>query len=582
MMNMNIKHIKYIGVLVLVAVFASCDKFLDKVPDTRVDISQDVSSLRLLMVDAYPTCNYAVIGELSSDNVIDNNSPNEDGMRYNFQPNFGYRICDQFFAFEDGNANLSGTGDTPSDVWQGYYSGMAVANAVLQTIEELRAKGVQNDDFNPLIGEAKMVRAYCGFMLANIFCLPWRGPELSKSIPGIPYPTEPETLVQVNYPRGTLAETYAAIEADILSGMNLVDDSFYEVPRYHFTRAAAYALAAKFFLFKREYDKAEEYATVALGTEGTPAFNDMWTKIAEGKFYYLQDFALYRVEMTHPNNLLLMTNYSCFMRYFGGSYRYLCSREAKRATLQGPGPSWTNCRWKNNQSGEVFTMHPAFAGCCFVSGQAEYGVWSGVNCYELFEYTNKVAGIGYPHYVRPVFTTDETTLVRAEARLFLGKKAECFADLKGWCDSHYVTTDDRLEYLTEDQITKFYDWNKNPGFGIMKQIHLDEVCPSDKYSVTADIEPWLQCVQHFRRIETVHMGDRFFDIKRFGLEIEHQIGYDIETDLSRYETLKTLDPRTAIQVPAEVLSAGMTPNDRKVTQEKMNPAPEKYVKYYGN
>ena len=561
---MKLKNIKYIGVFAFsVLMMASCNKFLDQVPDTRVDLKQDLNSLRLLLVEAYPAYNYAVVGELSSDNVIDNNSPNENGMRYNFQPNFGYRISDQLYAFEDANANLSGTGDTPSDIWQGFYHAMAVCNAVLKNIEELRADGVENELFDPMIGEAKIARAYSGFMLANIFCMPWRGPELSKNIPGIPYPTEPETLVKVNYDRGTLADTYAAIEKDIEEGLPLIDDAIYEQPKYHFNKAAANAFAAKFYLFKREYDKCEQYADAALGGKGQPTYSDMWLKISEGKFYYMSDFALYRVDIAHADNIMLTTNYSCLVRFLGGAYRYLCSRDAKRATIQGPGPSWANCRWKSSATGEVFTMHPAFNGCTFVSGgNSEYGVLTGTNCFELFEYTNKVAGIGYPHYVRPTFTTNETALVRAEARLFLGNRAGCFEDLKGWCDSHYVTTDDRLEYLNESHITKFYDWNKDPGYGIMKEFHIDEVCPSDKYHLTADMEPYMQCVQHFRRMETVHMGDRFFDIKRFGFSITHKIGLDGEA------TLQVLDPRYAIQIPSEVLSAGLQPNDRKVPEVK--------------
>ena len=50
----------------------------------------------------------------------------------------------------------------------------------------------------------------------------------------------------------------------------------------------------------------------------------------------------------------------------------------------------------------------------------EYGYIFYGNCWEQFEYTDKIAGIGYVHMVRPEFTSQETLLFRAEANIFLG------------------------------------------------------------------------------------------------------------------------------------------------------------------
>ena len=74
--------------------------------------------------------------------------------------------------------------------------------------------------------------------------------------------------------------------------------------------------------------------------------------------------------------------------------------------------------------------------------------------------------------------------------------------------------------------------------------------------MTDAIEPYLQCVLHYRRIQNVHNGMRWFDIKRMGLSITHKIG------TYGTKTLQTLDSRYAIQIPTEVLSTGFTPNPR--------------------
>ena len=55
---------------------------------------------------------------------------------------------------------------------------------------------------------------------------------------------------------------------------------------------------------------------------------------------------------------------------------------------------------------------------------------------------------------------------------------------------------------------------------------------------------------------------RFFDIKRLGLEITHYFGR-----FNTAYTLKTLDPRCAMQIPVEVVNAGMNPNTRELTEK---------------
>jgi hypothetical protein len=61
-------------------------------------------------------------------------------------------------------------------------------------------------------------------------------------------------------------------------------------------------------------------------------------------------------------------------------------------------------------------------------------------------------------------------------------------------------------------------------------------------------------VLHFRRIETLFDGLRWFDLKRYGIEITHKIGR------TRVENLLINDPRRAIQIPQEVIGAGMEEN----------------------
>lgn len=558
---MKLKNILYGLSAVAVVSLTSCDDFLDKIPDTRVELEK-TEQLSMLLVTSYPSANYALTCELSSDNYEDNNSPDENGTRYNLTPYD--KGDDEIFAWEDVKS-ATGT-DSPSFVWEYYYLAIAGANAVLDKLPELEAQGEELAGYEQLPAikaEALLIRAYCHFTLANIFCEAYRGPEMSQTILGIPYIMEPETTVKPHYDRGTLADVYDKIEADLTEALPLVNNGLYEVPKYHFNVAAANAFAARFYLFKRDYKKALTYANAAFGGEGVDVsqyMSDIWQNL--GNFYYISDFGLYYNNIDKPRNLMLFPTYSTFWRRNIG-YRYAVTRDAKRATLQGPGPTWEGYRYRaSNGTGEVFSMNPCFNGACGVNGKSEYGTYFAGSCNEQFEYTDKVAGIGYTHMTRAEFTGEETLLTRAEAKLFLGDKLGAIADLAVWEKAHRVTRDgDYYIDLTEQSIRAFYA-DKDPGYGIVKPIHIDEVYPCE-YSVSDDIEPILQCIQHFRRIETIHTGMRFFDIKRYGLEFSRKIGAD------RVETLTMLDPRKAIQIPTEVIAAGLEPNKR-INQEVAN------------
>ena len=545
---MKLKYIAYSTLLLAAAVgTSSCEDFLSKNPDDRMTIDSP-ERIQMLLVSAYCNANYALMCELSGDNIIDNRADANGGY------NLGEfeRIDNEIFAWEP--AVSSTDVDSPSFIWQGCYNAIAAANHALEMIAEYEAEG-RGEEVAAAKGEALLVRAYHHFLLANLFCMPYRGPELSKSLQGIPYSTAPETSLSPLYDRGNLADTYDKIEADLLAGLPLLSDASYSQPKYHFNTTAANAFAARFYLFKRDYVKAEQYATAALATEGAPGvqqFTDYWTQsfttFAQAPQYY------YSVE--RRNIFMLLPTYSTFDRRIG--YRYALNGDGAEATVLSEGPTW-------NSSLTGYICHPCYLSGLYTWGGQDYGSWPAY-WYELFEYTDRAAGIGYVHMMRAEFTTEETVFTRAEARIYLGKIDEAVADLKAWDDSRQNNTSTiTLPSLTRDRILSFYR-DSDPGYGIVKELNIDKVCPSDQYSVTAENEPYLQCVLHFRRIHSVLDGSRWFDIKRYGLEVEH-VSDDFGTDFLPWN-----DGRRAFQLPADVLSSGM---ERTFTEQKLEDI-EKY------
>ena len=527
---------------------------LDKVSRPYVASLKD---LQQMLNNAYVTNNYAFL-ELCTDNLVDNQAPDKNGNQYWLD---AYSVNDSIL-FSWGVPNVSDNNDTPENLWKSCYAAINECNVVLNLLSDFDGVldgNIDTDDerlYCSIKGEALVSRAYHHWLLANVFCMPWAGNERSATLPGVPYMLEPGDPVADHVGRGTLLQTYELIEQDLREGIAELPHNadVYQWPCYHFTTKSAHAFAAKFYLAKRDYIKAKAYATLVFdGAE--PELNPIWRAT---NLYYGADHVTANCSPDNPAVLLSMPTYSTWSRRPGG--RYGCKDDALRATIQGPGPSWENYRWRNSR-GETFSQHPCYQGKLFVFGSQDYGYSFYANWGELFEYTDKLAGIGYVHMIRNEFTVEETLLVRAEAEIFLYERDAALADLKMWVDNRIdcLEKPNMLYPFSQEVIENFYNSAPQSIYAINKPMHIDEVCPSSKYQVTEEMLPWLQCVQHFQRIETVHTGKRWFDIKRYGLEIEHVVG---SVNGTTSDTLTLSDKRRAIQIPASAIEAGMQPNAR--------------------
>ena len=496
------------------ALSTSCDSFLETLPDNRTQLNND-KKITQLLVSAYPKANYSVLAELSSDNFIDNNSILPVTLA-SFD-----RMHEEIFAWEAVTASTQE--DSPSYVWESCYAAIAAANHALVAIEELNAAD-PTVELKAQKGEALLCRAYGHFILINMFSQAYKDEAASASDMGIPYVTAPETVVQGNYTRETVSTVYAKIQKDIEDGIGLISDQKYSVPKYHFNRKAACAFAARFFLYKREYQKVLNYANEVLSGDPTNLMRN-WSTNYDNITAIAYDY----INTQLPSNLLILPTSSVFNRIFGTRYGH--NGAAMYGSTLGEGPTWI---------GEVL---PCFDGKLYISGQQDYGVFFP-KCGEMFEYTDKVAGIGYAHVTRAEFTAEETLLCRAEALIYLNRIPEAVNDLQVWNKSHLAPTP-----LTEANIRSFYVAGR-PLF--VKPLNSQKM--STGFVVTAAQRPFIHCVLHFRRIETMFDGYRWFDIKRYGIEIDHAIGK------TRVEKLLYNDARRAIQLPQEVISAGVDPN----------------------
>lgn len=514
---------------------ASCN-FLDKNPDNRTEIDTK-KKVRLLLVNAYDTPNYGPLCEFSSDNIIDNNTPDALGHINTKQPlNQGYN---QIFAWQDVTAFSSQ--DSPYWIWELCYKNIAVANQALDAIKTLEEKGT---DMSAEKGEALICRAYNHFILVNIFAQAYKSDDLSQNDMGIHYMTEAETEVKPKYERNSVTEVYQLIEQDILAALPLISDEYYTVPKYHFNIKAAYAFAARFYLYKRDYDKVIQYANKVLGTSPSEAESLMFDA-ATCKELGNPELELYAwMDVSSPANLMIQSTMSPALYSNLPSYcRYTFNRAPRDYTVNGGGPCWGG----------------SFPGANIWRYNANYGGFFS-KIYALFEYTDKVAGIGFVHTLRREFTTGETLLCRAEAEIMKGQLSAAVADMNVWAKGYSCTKD-----LTASNIKSFFRKGlpQNQSTQQTPTLKNQLMCPS--WKITDTQMPYIWCVLHFRRIETLHDGLRWFDIKRYGIELTHEIGYPVVK-----KRLVWNDDRRAIQLPQEALDGGQTANPRTVLGDNFN------------
>ena len=566
-MTKNIKNLLLMGLVSCggAACMMSCsDSFLDQEPDERVKIVTEDQVVQLLST-AYSTGNYGWICELSSDNLQDINADyraQQSGGQYinvRYNLNSYNRMDDEVYCFEP--VRSSRGSDSPSEVWESCYGAIATANNAIQFLDKLKEQngGQLTNKIKGAYGEAYLSRAYHHFILVNVFSQAYKDANLSKQDIGIPYFTGTEENVLVDYPRGNVADTYASIEADLEQGLAMVDDALYQMPKWHFNSKAAHAFAARFYLYKRDYDKVIEHANFVLGSNDDAGRANIADKLMSlVAFDEATTLAARREIWQGPNennNLMLMATYSVQWRRSVG-YRYAYAGKALDDIFYHLGPNW---RWYRMPiSGP--------AGETYYDGTSDHGFKSS-RISEAFEYTNKVAGIGYAHIIRREFTANELLLERAEAELLKSTPDidGAIADMIAYEDSRqsfgplnkaFYTEGNALQPLTRALLEAWYtptEANVSSHSNTLADWDFTQNMSSD-FVVPAEVVTYMNCLNDMRRYETAWSGRRFFDLKRWGMEYTHT---HREGDDNVDYTLTWNDPRRAIEVPQEVLAAGL-------------------------
>lgn len=482
------------SLLCLGVLFTSCNKYLEENPDNRAEITT-VEKVAGLLVSAYPQRTY-LFTETASDNSEDRTAA--------LSSNQSQPYVDLYFWRDPTGSGNS----TPAEYWNACYSAIASANHALKAIEENNF----GDKVLPYKGEALIARAYCHHMLVTLFAEAYE-PGGANSGMGIPYVTEPETVVFKEYDRGTVQSVYTQIEKDLTEGLKLLKGGVWKVPKYHFNPQAANAFAARFYLFKAEWDKVIEHASAILPENN---FYDNLRQYA-GNMYNLTSDEHRQVytKAESPFNLLLANTYSVYHRSSGaGANRYGFGEQVK--THYG-GPT---------------AFGPAFRTKLFHWTPPNYNPGKYL---EYFHYTNVAQGTGLPYIMLPLLTVDEALMNRAEAYLQKENYTAAINDLNDFGRSRIVGFNVSTHGLNAEKVKTY------TGLTDTKAAFIATLLDTKKKAFILE-------------------GIRWMDILRHKITVRHN-----HIDASGTETFEELphgDKRRAFQLPQEVTLSGLPLNPR--------------------
>ena len=536
---MKIKNIIYKGSLMLasVAILASCSDQLDTLPDNRTTLDTP-KKIAGLLVTAYPDRTPTLFNEWMSDNTDYMGAQNSQGNRGG----------DQYFFWQE---QTEGGNDSPEQVWMLYYEGVYKANEALAAIEE--QGGPKNDILRNSKGEALLIRAYDHFILANEFCRPYNGKTSTKDA-GLYYATGiadfSAAAEQSN--RGTVADVYAKIAADIEAGIPLLNDT-YEVPKYHFNKQAAYAFATRFYLYYEKWEKAKEYADKLLGSNPAASLRDYRALQAMplSKSEQAVKIAEAYCSASADCNLLVQTSVSnagMALAPWLISKRYTLTNYLAETELFLSNNIWgtsSNLIWK------PFTVN---------SGESNFALLMKLP--REFEVVNTTTGTGFLHTLNVDFTMDEALLNRAEAEIMLGQNDAACADMTIWMKNFFNTN----VTLTPTSVQTYFKTVPYAYADAAKMVPSFKKHISPRFTIDAEgsvQESLLQCLLNFRRIETVHQGMRWMDIRRYNIEIPRRLIGANGRPSKNLDWLEKDDPRQVVQIPQSIREAGVAGNPTK-------------------
>ncbi|MBO9594324.1 MAG: RagB/SusD family nutrient uptake outer membrane protein [Niabella sp.] len=437
-------------ILLLVLLFsAGCKRFLDTPYDNRVRPVLTEQFAQVL-TDAYPL-RHEMFTDILTDDYQYYATLAQASINDRFLPMYLYK--------DDYPQNIPSTG--PENAYNEFYAKIYRTNLVIEGVMGSQ-RGTEQEKA-AVMGEALLLRAYCHFMLVNLFGQHYNAATADKDL-GVGVITAVSQENKALVKRNTVKEVYDQVEKDGIEGIAQLKKGGSAVSKnpYHFSLAAANAFMARVKLYKGEWNEAVTYADAVIAEKGRITRNlqaDLALMSQFNREYYA---TMFMDPPTHPN--ILMSVYT-------GSLSFLTPTGY---TLCGFFPS--------DSIRKMYTSVDRRASILISVGTV---IDNQAVCTKYNTQPNNPNSFVRAAY----FTTEEVLLNRAEAVLRSdgGTVSDALADINALRSTRYTN----YAPLQESDYTK---------------------------------ETLLKLVMDERRKELLNEGFRWFDVKRLNIPVEHVLG----------------------------------------------------------
>lgn len=239
------------SILFIAVALTSCDDFLDITPTGKV-IAKTGEEYRALLTNEYKY--------FAKDRYMTTLRTDELLMDKKKSSSTDLDAYLDLWRWKDENPSPT----TSYFSWRNYYHTIYIANYVIENRNEI--SNASRDEVNQLVGESYMLRAYCHFLLVNLYAEPYTHcqPAATRGVP-----MQLEADVNAMPLSSSVEAIYQQVLTDIAEAEKLLNvETWEEGKNYRFNKISAQALLARTYLYMGEWQKALTAAKAVVEAHG--------------------------------------------------------------------------------------------------------------------------------------------------------------------------------------------------------------------------------------------------------------------------------------------------------------------------
>ena len=210
--------------------------------------------------------------------------------------------------------------------WRSYYHAIYIANYIIEHQEEITDASAKN--INQLVGEAYMMRAYCHFLLVNLYAEPYTHctPATTR---GVPMMLEADVNA---IPGSSSVETiYQQVLSDIAEAEQRLNVTKWdEGENYRFNTISAQALRARTYLYMGRWQEALTAAKAVIAAHGDLEDLNVSSALLPDSYQSAENIVALEQFSSNPSTVINQPSNDFISLYRTGDQRK--SKYFKRAT----------------------------------------------------------------------------------------------------------------------------------------------------------------------------------------------------------------------------------------------------------